>query len=848
MTTLPIATYRLQFRNGMTFDRAVEILPYLKRLGISHLYASPIFAATSGSTHGYDVVDHNRFDPDLGGEEGFERMHAALVDAGLKLIIDIVPNHMAASLENAWWRSVIEFGRDSEYADHFDIDWSRRLTLPILGGPFEEVLEAGEIRLAVDRKHGCLSLGYFDNLLPINPASYSFVADALPSGSTFSGKEDLLSLNGRLDDEIVRLSENQTFLAALHDRQSWQLTFWKEARRDLSYRRFFEVTGLVGVRVEDEAVFEDVHALILELVRSGKVDGLRVDHVDGLARPTEYLSRLREAIGADKMLLVEKILGPGEKLPDAWGDIGTTGYEFIDTLSGLLVESSGREAMREAYGSFCNKPVDVDEEMRSAKILILRRNFEGELARLVEIARAAASKAGFRLAEEELRDALAEIIVGFNVYRTYGEEGDLSDPDVQVLQRAVGEALTREEADPEAVRFVSSLLHGQHADTTFRQRFQQLTGPVMAKAIEDTLFYRLNPLIALNEVGAAPEGIEGGTDGFHSAMMEDRPVGLLATSTHDTKRGEDARARLYALAEAPELWSEAVSRWRRMNAPLSQTIEGRVVPEPDVEWLIYQALAGIWPSGEAADEAVEALAERFLPYLEKALREAKLRTDWLDEKPEYESAVRSFAERLLRKSDFIDDFTATLQPFIAAGMVNSLSQTLAKLTAPGIPDIYQGSETLDFSLVDPDNRRSIDFEALTSWLNEARKFGELAAQDTEGRLKQQVIAHTLAARREQPALFLEGEYTPLKVRGPLAPYHLAFLRTLDEAAALVVLTRLPLTRSVLTSISETVIELPPGYEGRTFRNIFSGTPVMAGSSLPLERILAQLPVALAFAE
>ncbi|MBI1621582.1 malto-oligosyltrehalose synthase [Aquamicrobium zhengzhouense] len=843
----PVATYRLQFRNGMTFDRAAALVPYLKKLGISHLYASPVFAATRGSTHGYDVIDHNVFDPDLGGDEGFERLHAALDAAGLKLILDIVPNHMAASLENPWWRSVIEFGSDSEFADHFDIDWSRRLTLPVLGKPFDEALEAGEIRLALDRAHGCLALGYFDNLFPLNPNSYGFVAGSFPQASSFAGKDGWQApFDGRIDDELERLSQDRSFLAALHKRQSWELTYWKDARKDLSYRRFFEVTGLVGLRVEDEAVFNDVHRLILNLVRSGRVDGLRVDHVDGLARPGEYLARLRAQMEAGQILLVEKILGPGEKLPADWGNVGTTGYEFIETLSGLLGETAGREAFRSAYEAFCSKSLNLPEEIRAAKELILRRNFEGELMRLAAIASEHAAKRQLPLQREALAAALAEIIIGFEVYRTYGEDEGLSCPDLAVLGNAVGSALAREEAEPQAIKFVTSLIHGEHEDRVFRARFQQLTGPVMAKAIEDTLFYRVNPFIALNEVGADPLGSEGGVDAFHAAMMEERPLGLLATGTHDTKRGEDARARLYALAEAPDIFSEAVSRWSRMNSSLRGDLGGHSLPEPDVEWLIYQALVGVWPSDEDLSGSVlSTLSERFFPYLEKALREAKLRTDWLEENPEYEAAVKSFATRLLSMDNqaFIEDFAATIRTFIAAGHINSLSQTMAKLTAPGIPDIYQGSEVLDLSLVDPDNRRPIDFATLEAWLDETTDLPDFNGSDTDGRIKQQMIARVLNARAQHPELFLAGDYVPLSISGPLASYHAAYLRVLGGQVALIVLTRLPLTRAVLSGVSDTVIDLGEG--SGVFRHVLTGKSFHAERKVPLQAVLGNLPVAMA---
>lgn len=826
MSNLPIATYRLQFRNGMTFDRAVEIVPYLKKLGVSHLYASPLFAATKGSTHGYDVIDHNRLDPDLGGEEGFARLSEALRSAGLKLLLDIVPNHMAASLENPWWRSVIEFGRNSPFAGHFDIDWSRRLTLPVLGKSFAEVLEAGELKLATDPENGAPALAYFDNFYPLNPGTF----DGLPPDP----------------EGMTKLSNDRSFLSALHARQSWELTFWKDARHDLSYRRFFEVTGLVGVRVEEPDVFNDVHALVLELVRSGKVDGLRVDHVDGLTRPGEYLARLQSVIGRDKLLLVEKILGPGEKLPSAWGDIGTTGYEFIDSLSNLMVDPAGREAMRDVYSRYTMKPLDIAEETRAAKRLMLRRNFEGELMRLARLALANAQGAGLSFQQDMLADALVELILGFEVYRTYGEWSEFSAQDLAVLGTALETALTHGEADAAALKFVATLLHGDRLDPVLRQRFQQLTGPVMAKAVEDTLFYRVNPLIALNEVGSHPTG-GGGEEAFHRAMQEKRPVGLLATSTHDTKRGEDARARLYTLAEAPDVWFEAVKRWSRMNAPLRKHLDGRKVPEYDVEWLIYQALAGIWPVVTPDEEDIAGLLARFLPYLEKSQREAKLRTDWTEENTTYEAAVASFVQRMLspQNSAFLEDFSATLQPFIAAGVINSLSQTLAKLTAPGIPDIYQGAEGLDFSLVDPDNRRPVDFAGLSSWLEQP---STPSASIADERRKQEIIAQTLRARAQHPLLFLKGAYLPISIHGPLASYHTAYLREHGDEVALVVLTRLPLTRAVLSSVTETALEIPPRHLGKHFRSIFCDETFVARKTLCLDDILRHSSIALAFAK
>ncbi|MEO3385354.1 malto-oligosyltrehalose synthase [Mesorhizobium sp. CAU 1741] len=879
MNGAPTATYRLQFRNGMTFDGAVEILPYLRRLGVSHLYASPIFTAVGGSTHGYDVVDHNEFDPSLGGEAGFERLHAALQDAGMGLVLDIVPNHMAASVENRWWRSVIEFGAASPFARHFDIDWSRKLTLPILGQDYRDVLAAGELRVEADHKHGMLVLVYFDNRLPLNPESYRLIAEeAGDASATLDGFAQFDMRHGsveafhdamraglaadnatHLDDLLATLSRDLGFIDRLHEAQSWRLTYWKDARRDLSYRRFFEVTGLVGVRVEEDEVFDDVHRLALSLVRSGKVDGLRVDHVDGLALPTSYLRRLRSEAGPETWILVEKILADGERLPAAWEGCGTTGYEFISAAAQLLVDTNGVAGLTQGYQTFASVPTDVDGALREAKQLILLRNFEGELERL--------ATAAFELADQvdgldraNLRDAIAEIILGFDVYRTYGESGPLSDQDELVLERAVDIALEGGRALPRAIAFIVALLLGDGDDDlsrggafAFRLRFQQLTGPIMAKAVEDTLFYRFNPLIALNEVGSSPELTALDVDSFH------RSIGglsggrdLMATATHDTKRGEDARARLYALAEMPGDWSDAASRWSELNAKLKRSVGEHKVPEPDVEWLFYQALAGVWPAGMDPQDrrALDELAGRFLPYAEKALREAKLRTDWLDVDEHYERTVQDFVKGMLSVDNarFLGDFDATMRPLMIGGAINALSQTLAKLTAPGIPDIYQGAERLDLSLVDPDNRRAVDFASLAAALNPAADApgGDEALLD--GTFKQWMIARCLASRREHPGLFLEGDYQPLRVVGDLASHYPAFLRRIEDDFAIVILQRLPIRRAgQASSLGATHLELPVQCHGRRFRNVLTGEVFSGAPTLPLESVLKGLPVAMAVA-
>lgn len=787
--TIPTSTYRIQFRNGMTFDRAAAIVPYLKKLGISHLYASPIFTATSGSTHGYDVVDANEIDPDIGGRDGFERLVAALRSAGLGIIIDIVPNHMAASLENAWWKDVIEKGRDSRYARHFDIDWTRRLTLPFLGDDFAQVLDNGDISIEADPVTGKPALRCYDAHYPLNP-------------QTCAGKQDaILGLKGA--DEI----------SALHDRQSYRLTSWRDASKDLSYRRFFEVTGLVGVRVEDADVFDDTHRLILDLVHSGLVDGLRVDHVDGLADPKAYLDRLRQEAGPGCYITVEKILGPEEQLPGDWPVSGTTGYEFIAALSNVFVDNDKLPLLRQSYEEFEGRSIDMTTELRSAKLLMADVNFAGEFNRLLELAKAEGTAS--ECAEADLRAALRELVVSFPVYRTYGNADGLPRDSDVVLTDVIEGIQT---PYPDALAALVHILRngrGEQANE-FRTRFQQLTGPLMAKSVEDTLFYRQNMALALNEVGAEPLQTEFSVDRFHADMatrLTHQPDALSATSTHDTKRGEDARARLYAITEAPQLWADAVKRWQGTNASFRREIDDGVAPEPSVEWLLYQALAGVWPLDfDPSDKAqLKALEERFASYVKKALREAKLRTNWGDSNVAYEDAVITYARKLLSPDNrnFLRDVSQTLQPFIEAGLANSLSQTLIKLTAPGVPDIYQGSESLDLSLVDPDNRRLPEFDRLAQQLDH----GGYAHPSLE--FKHRMIATVLALRRAAPDLFGAGSYVALHVAG--AGQAVCFARMTPNEALITIAPRLSMQAPAPVSI-----HLPEELGNATYMDVLTG--------------------------
>lgn len=796
---IPSSTYRIQFRNGMTFERVLDLIPYMKDLGISHLYASPVFTATTDSTHGYDVTDPNEIDPVIGGREGFDRMAAALKQAGMGLILDIVPNHMSTSLENRWWRDVIEHGRQSRYAAYFDIDWSRPLTLPFLGDTFEAELERGAITLKRDSVTNSAALVYYDTAYPLNPGTY---------------------------DESKSIAE-------IHEAQSWRLMSWREAPKQLSWRRFFEITGLVGVRVEDEAVFADTHRLILELVHAGTVDGLRIDHVDGLADPLGYLQRLRAATGPDCYITVEKILAKGEQLPPEWPVSGTTGYEFIASLAEVLVDDTNLSRLETLHDETLGTIVDRQAELRKAKGLMTDRNFEGEFTTLLKIASELAGHNGAEVEHEDIRHALRELLIAFPVYRTYGTAEGLTPSDVALLSRVVASVNTSEPALSLIVRILTGDVpeHDQALASLFRTRFQQLTGPLMAKSVEDTLFFRHNLELALNEVGADPTPRAFSLSRFHQEMrirLARQPDALLGTSTHDTKRGEDARARLYTLTEAPDLWSENLARWRQMNQTHVRFLNDGTAPNAADTWMIFQALAGVWPATLSPDDrdGLKSLEARFLGFIEKALREAKQRTDWIDSNEGYESVVLDYVRHLLSPDNtlFLHDFSAALQPFIRAGLMNSLSQTVIKLTAPGVPDIYQGSEGLNFSLVDPDNRREPDFTALAENLStaDATLFND-AQRWRDGSVKQYVTATLLRLRPHYPALFRYGDWLPLKVSGEREEKLIVYARINNDEALIVAVPRLAFdVTDNATLWANTTVAIPQELAGKHYRDLFTG--------------------------
>ena len=771
------ATYRVQFRNGFTFGDAARIVPHLARVGITHLYASPIFAATDGSTHGYDVTDHNVLDPQIGGEAGFEEMSAALREHGLGLILDIVPNHMAASMENGWWRDVAMHGQESRYAKHFDIDWDAdKLILPILGKPFGDALADGDIV----RKE-----------TPVGPV-LAIPGDELP---------------------LAPGTEEITDVAELHEAQHYRLAHWRIGRDGLTYRRFFEVTGLVGVRVEDDAVFEDVHRLILQLVSEGKVDAVRVDHVDGLADPAGYLKHLAERSGIP--VLVEKILGPHETVRPSWPIEGTTGYEFIAGMADLFANADGLSQLSAEYEAIGE--VDIAAMARSAKKQIITENLAGELERLSALA--------LRLFADDLsardhgattvREGIVALLVGMPVYRTYLPSAEAEDRAVLEEARTAAEVEPLE--NPRVLDDLVALLLTEAPDEValeFISRVQQTSGPLMAKAIEDTLFYRHHRLLALNEVGGDLEPEVGAERYLRVAAAG----GLAATQTHDTKRGEDARARLYALSDP-----EAVGVWSRVW----QGLPGEV-PEK-LRWALGQMLFGSTPLHTDPD-----FTDRFREAALKTVREAKEETTWTRPDEAFEANVAAAAEAMVEQVRLM----WPLADVRRAGAVIGLGQALLKTTARPAPDIYQGTLGWDFSMVDPDNRRPVDYPDEAKRCDEARSATpeDLATNWQDGRIKARVLIEGIAARRERPELFTAGSLHRLPLTGSAADSFAAFLRESGDAAAVMVIPLRP-----LPFLAQDTIALDPAAVGDLALTL--PRPLVdrfTGADLPLEAGLAEL--------
>jgi len=865
----PLATYRLQLQPSFGFADCQNVLPYLAALGVSHIYASPVFIARPGSVHGYDVCDHNRFNPALGGEEGFDRLAKAREKPGLGWIQDIVPNHMAVSGHNRMLVDLLENGPASNYHPFFDIDWDHpfesmrgRMLAPFLGGFYGTVLENGEIRLGFDADG--FFVRYYDLRLPLRMDSYErILAPALPGLGKELGRDhpDYVKLMGilytirtlpaedpdsgryeqiffikrllfelrqssravrkRMDQALDEINgqgdggpERFDALDAILSEQYFRLSFWKVAGEEINYRRFFSVNELITLRAEDERVFEHTHRLILEKLADGTFSGLRVDHIDGLYDPTGYLRRLRERAG-DAFIVVEKILSGDEPLPAFWPIQGTTGYDFANDVCGLFVDPAGEKTLNKVYAGFARSRLGLEAIIARKKNRILKTHMAGDVDNMARLVKGVSSRDrhAVDVTFNSLRKAIAELLVQFPVYRTYVNFDEARSADLVFIRQSIRAARRRQPELQAEFDFLERFLLLEFGESVseedrrrwihFVMRFQQVTGPLMAKGLEDSTFYEYNRLLCLNEVGGDPGRFGLSAEGFHQRMAERasrRPRTMNATATHDHKRGEDARMRLAILAEAPELWAETVKRLRRAAARKKRRVNGQPAPEPNDEYFLFQTLVASLPFDPAE---MDGFTERIKDYWVKALREGKARSSWINPDEDYERACAGFAEALLRPGEK-NAFYAALSEFVDAiavpAAVNSLSQLLVKLTAPGLPDIYQGTEFWDFSLVDPDNRRPVDFAARLAALQEIEArlakspdalVAKLLESVADGRIKLFLLRRTLAARNEYAELFREGAYVPLSFTGEKSEHLFGFARSLEGRHVLTIVPRFP---------------------------------------------------------
>jgi len=868
--TIPRATYRLQLNREFTFAQAARIVPYLARLGISHVYASPILKARPGSMHGYDVTDHTQLNPELGTRAEFDELVATLHAHGMGLIVDIVPNHLGVmGDDNAWWLDLLENGPAGRFSSHFDVDWRParasmrdRILVPILGEPYGEVLEKGELKLEFDAADGSFAVRYHENLFPIDPREYPriFAADGGLLAARFAADdpdrgdfESLLTAFGHLpsrsdttpeavairyrdkeahkrrlarlversagirayiDEVIARVNgivgkpDSFDALNALLEAQAYRLAYWRVAIDEINYRRFFDVNDLAALRMNEKAVFDSTHALIFELIEQGAIDGLRIDHSDGLYDPKAYFERLQERFrkGDERRslyIVTEKILAAHESLPDSWAVHGTTGYEFAALVTSWLVCGGEERRLTARYRAVTDNSLGFEEIAYRCKKLVMNVSLAAEVevlaTQLDRIAQLDRRTADFTRAA--LRDAIVEVIACFPVYRTYISPEGVRDEDRRIVTWAVNVARKRSPVERSVFDFLAGVLLGdaalerpakhRQAMLEFALKFQQVTSPVAAKGVEDTAFYRYSRLVCLNEVGGDPGRFGASSSALHQANLERAkswPHSMVTTSTHDTKRSEDVRARIAVISELPQLWSLHLSRWNKLNRGKRRQVDGASSPSREDEYLIYQTLAGVYEPN--ADPT--ALVERLQAYAVKAAREAKRSTSWLAPNEAYETALEDFIAQLFahpERNAFVKDLAAFVEPIAFFGGINSLVMTTLKLTVPGVPDFYQGSERLTLTLVDPDNRRPVDYEAAEMRLGRLER-GELVASSHDvDAAKLKVAWSLLQARKADPDLFAKGDYRPLAVEGEHAEHVFAFARTCGERVCLVIAPR-----------------------------------------------------------
>jgi (1->4)-alpha-D-glucan 1-alpha-D-glucosylmutase len=975
----PLSTYRLQFHKEFRFVDARRLIPYLHALGVSHVYASPILEARAGSAHGYDIVHHNRVNPEIGTDEEFLDLTRELAAHGMGLILDIVPNHMGVGTTTPWWRDVLENGRTSAYADFFDIDWEplkpelrNKLLLPLLGAQYGQVLEDAQLQLELQDAN--IVLRYFDHYFPLDPQTIPLIFDAGERRESPTISSDLREFHELLEQmrslplhtasdpsqarerrerwrqiktkwtsllqsssDVRNLVQNALqqmngtpgdprsfdMLHLLLELQVYRLAFWRVSGEEINYRRFFDVNDLVGIKMENPEVFAATHKLIRRLLAEGTIQGLRIDHCDGMFNPRQYLIRLQmlyaasQCSGAEPVpplaengieldiqrtfgqhaaiireaplyVLVEKILEPGEELPDEWPVDGTSGYEFTNLVNGIFIQQKNEREFSKIYHRFINGTADVDALIYNSKKLIMHSALSSEVNvltnLLAEVSTEDRRARDFTL--KTLRDAIRETIACFPVYRTYiDERGEYTDRDQGFIQKAIARAKRLNAGTAEAVfDFLQDtlLLHDSRKaedESQYRRKlhfalkFQQLTGPVMAKGLEDTVCYVYNRFVSLNEVGGSPKYFGLSVQDFHAANARRAarwPNSMLTTSTHDTKRSEDARARLNVLSEMPQLWSAHVLRARRMNQSKMRTIsDGRTVLDLNETYLLYQTLVSVWPWNISDPQQRDDLIKRVQAYMSKALHEAKVNLSWINQNPEYVEAMQDFVADILsakrRENPFVSQLEQFMPPVAFFGAINSLAQTVLKLTAPGSPDIYQGTELWDFSLVDPDNRRPVDYDTRQEFMKElcSAQSGDLnvLCEDLlrnyhDGRIKMWTIMRTSHFRRDNPELFRHSTYVPLEVTDK-QEHVCAFVRSLPASqrtsgsTMITIVPRLSYTlmrgkmQAPLAEAWEQAELTLPENSSSSFENLFTGERLnrTERGTLLCREIFARFPVA-----
>ncbi|NIQ38136.1 MAG: malto-oligosyltrehalose synthase [Proteobacteria bacterium] len=924
---IPRATYRIQFNPSFGFKEAKDIASYLAGLGISDLYASPIFKARTGSTHGYDVVDPTQLNPELGTVSDFEDLSEEIRNLGMGWLQDVIPNHMAFDQENQMLMDVLEKGETSEYFHFFDIDWNHpsegmrgRLLAPFLGGFYRETLEEGEIKLTYDNTG--FALNYYDLVFPLKIESYlrllSQNVGALkerlggdhPDVIDFLGILDLLKTLPageailerfeqtkfikaklwelytqseaikRLIDTNIRLfngekgkPESFNLLDDLISEQLFRLSFWKVATEEINYRRFFNINELISLRVEEKKVFDHTHALICRLIHEGKITGLRIDHIDGLYDPTEYLTRIREK--ADyAYIIVEKILEKEEELPSFWTIEGTTGYDFVNHMNGILCKRENEKKFSRIYKKFTQFGTAYGELVSEKKRLIMGKHMAGDIDNLAHLLKVTtrADRHGSDITSYGLKRAMVEVMTQFPVYRTYISHQISRERDRLYIEKAVDKAIQSNPGLSKELRFIERVLllgfgeypQGEERDRvlSFVMRFQQFTGPLMAKGFEDTTLYIYNRLLSLNEVGGDPSTFGSSVGDFHryNETRSNRwPHSLNATATHDTKRGEDVRARINVLSEIPEEWERKITTWSQLNRKKVRKVGGRSVPDSNDEYFLYQTLVGTFPFNDAEHTQFR---ERIRSYIIKAVREAKAHTAWLRPDTTYEDAFVSFVETILEPTgdnSFLREFLPFQRKVSHYGIFNSLSQVLIKIASPGIPDFYQGTELWDLNLVDPDNRRPVDFKRRAAVLREIQRksksdglklIRELLHSKEDGRIKSFLIHKALRGRHDNPDVFQKGTYIPLEVAGGFSDHIVAFARAYEKNWVVTIaprhLTRLihegenPLGDKIW---ADTCIPLPGGVP-QHWKNVITEQTIDTEDKLAIGTVLRHFPVAL----